>query len=123
MTVETWDVVVVGAGPAGSATAARLAGLGHRVLLIDRAHFPRQKACAEYLSPGVMDALRDLDLHTTVAAQAHTFPGMEIISPRARTLRVSYQRDGSTIPARSLPRLTLDGLLLERAVSNGAVLR
>lgn len=38
------DVVVVGAGPAGSATAVHLARLGHSVLLLDRAHFPRAMA-------------------------------------------------------------------------------
>src|SRR5262245_20327565 len=45
------DAVVVGAGPGGSATAAELARAGHRVLLLDRAAFPRHKACSEYMSP------------------------------------------------------------------------
>jgi flavin-dependent dehydrogenase len=46
-----WDAVVVGAGPAGSATALRLARAGAKVLLLDRASFPRDKPCSEYLSP------------------------------------------------------------------------
>ena len=45
------DVLVVGAGPAGAAVSILLARHGYRVLLVDRATFPRDKACAEYLSP------------------------------------------------------------------------
>src|SRR5204862_7452148 len=47
-----WDVTVVGAGPAGSATALLLARAGARVLLLDRARFPREKPCSEYLKIG-----------------------------------------------------------------------
>src|SRR6476661_4136093 len=52
------DAVVVGAGPGGSATAALLARAGYRVRLLDRAAFPRDKACSEYMSP---EAVRILD--------------------------------------------------------------
>jgi 2-polyprenyl-6-methoxyphenol hydroxylase-like FAD-dependent oxidoreductase len=45
------DVVVVGAGPAGAATAILLAERGHAVTLLDKAAFPRPKICGEYLSP------------------------------------------------------------------------
>jgi flavin-dependent dehydrogenase len=51
-------VLVAGAGPAGSAAAALLARAGYRVLLADRAEFPRDKACSEYMSP---EAVRILD--------------------------------------------------------------
>ena len=62
---RTVDVLVAGAGPAGSAAAAILARAGHRVLLVDRAAFPRDKACSEYLSP---EAVRVLD-HLGVVAE------------------------------------------------------
>jgi menaquinone-9 beta-reductase len=45
------DVLVVGAGPAGSAVGALLAGAGCAVVAVDRAAFPRDKACSEYMSP------------------------------------------------------------------------
>src|SRR5258708_19987470 len=55
-----WDAVVVGAGPAGSATARLLAQAGARVLLLDRAQFPRDKPCSEYLSPQSTRVLQHL---------------------------------------------------------------
>ena len=52
------DVLIVGGGPAGSATAALLAAAGRSVVVVDRAGFPRDKACSEYMSP---EAVRILD--------------------------------------------------------------
>ena len=49
--MRRFDAIVVGAGPAGSATALLLARAGADVLLLDRARFPRDKPCSEYLSP------------------------------------------------------------------------
>src|SRR5215210_5738245 len=68
---EEREVVVVGAGPAGSATAARLASAGHDVLLLDRAGFPRRKPCAECVNPAGVQALRRLGAWDAVAAAAH----------------------------------------------------
>lgn len=55
-----YDAVVVGAGPAGAATALRLARSGARVLLCDRSEFPRDKACGGGLTPRGVGALDDL---------------------------------------------------------------
>lgn len=52
------DVVVVGGGPAGSVTAALLAARGHSVTLLDRALFPRDKACSEFMSPAATEVLQ-----------------------------------------------------------------
>ena len=56
---SAWDLVVVGAGPAGSATAlgALTADPGLRVLLLDRDDFPRDKSCGDGIAPHVVDAL------------------------------------------------------------------
>ena len=56
------DVVVVGAGPAGAATAIRLAAAGERVIVIDRARFPRDKTCGDFVGPVAIDELRTLGL-------------------------------------------------------------
>ena len=55
---EVWDAAVVGAGPAGAAAAYDLAAAGARVLLLDRAEFPRPKACAGGLTHKAVRALR-----------------------------------------------------------------
>ncbi|MBK7403621.1 MAG: hypothetical protein IPJ41_03040 [Phycisphaerales bacterium] len=59
---EPWDAVVIGAGPAGSVSAAVLVGKGLRTLLIDRATFPRRKVCGGCLAPAGASALADLAL-------------------------------------------------------------
>ncbi len=68
------DVCVIGAGPAGSTFAARMAQLGHHVHLIERQRFPRRHL-GESLSPGVMTLLRAADMHETVEAAG--FPAVE----------------------------------------------
>ena len=68
-----YDVAVVGAGPAGSATAALLAERGFSVALLDRARFPRDKPCAEYVSP---EACRMLDRLLPTGALTGANPGL-----------------------------------------------
>jgi geranylgeranyl reductase family protein len=60
--VPRYDAVVVGAGPAGSATAAHLARNGARVLVLDRSSFPRDKACGGGLTPRGVAALDRLNI-------------------------------------------------------------
>jgi menaquinone-9 beta-reductase len=66
--VEQADVVIVGACPSGAATALLLARHGHRVVVMDRARFPRDKACGEGLLPPGVDVLRRLHLLEKVLA-------------------------------------------------------
>lgn len=58
------DVVIVGAGPAGSTTALRLARAGFSVALVDARRFPRFKPCGEFMSPEVLPMLEELGLRT-----------------------------------------------------------
>lgn len=117
---EQWDVAVVGAGPAGATSAALLARLGHSVIMLDRAHFPRPKACAEYMSPGVAVVLKRLGLQSILGPSSpQTVPGMDIMSPRGAVLRVKYEHDGEAFHASTLPRHMLDAALVRHAVQQG----
>ena len=78
---EPRDVVVVGAGPAGSAAAIFLRQRGRDVLLLDEARFPRDKICGESISPGAHRLLADLGVEPAVrvlAAAQGTGPGPTI---------------------------------------------
>ncbi len=118
------DVLVVGAGPAGSASAALLARRGFDVLAVDRAAFPRDKACSEYLSP---EAVRVLDRLGVVAdlerAGARPLAGTVVRGPRGARLHGLFA-EARPRPGRptglSLPRRILDARLVLAAREAGA---
>ena len=58
--MEYYDIIIVGAGPAGSTLARALEDSGKRVLIIDKQAFPRDKTCAGWVTPAVMASL-DID--------------------------------------------------------------
>jgi flavin-dependent dehydrogenase len=113
------DVIVVGAGPAGAATAILLAERGLDVLVLDRAAFPRPKICGEYLSP---EAARVLDrlgvLKTLDSAGAMPLSGMRITAPDGTIVEGRYRAVGPWRPYRehalAVPREVLDNVLAER---------
>jgi flavin-dependent dehydrogenase len=110
------DALVVGAGPAGSATASLLAEAGWRVLAIDRAVFPREKACSEYMSP---EAVRVLDrLGVTAAlclAGAASLSGSSVTTARGAQL-VGRFPEGQGL---SIARRELDHALVRAARARG----
>ena len=61
-----WDVVVAGAGPAGATVASHVARAGHRVLMLDRHDFPRDKVCGDGLIADTLGALERLAALPTV---------------------------------------------------------
>ncbi len=75
------DVLIVGGGPAGASTAFQLARRGARVRLLDRARFPRPKACAECLSPEASRILHDMDVLPALERHAAQMRGMIVRSP------------------------------------------
>ncbi len=117
------EVIVVGGGPAGSTTASLLASRGHDVLVLDRARFPREKPCAEYMSPGVEDVLRRVGVWDDVAAEPHARPrGMRIMTGRSSFL-LSYPDGSRCRAALGIDRPTFDRVLLDHARSCGASVR
>ena len=95
------DVLVVGTGPGGSAAAVLLARAGFSVTAVDRAAFPRDKACSEYMSP---EAVRLLDRLGVVpeleAAGAAPLHGTRVIAARGSRLHGRFAHAGDPVDVR-----------------------
>jgi len=114
------DVLVVGAGPAGAAVSILLARQGHCVRLLDRATFPRDKACAEYLSPACTPILEHLGvLPAVLAAQPRHLQGMRVTDYRGRSCWGRFLQDGRAMTGLALPRRVLDNVLVQQAQREG----
>lgn len=111
------DVLVVGAGPAGSAAAASAARLGMDVLLVDAAQFPRDKPCGDGLTPRAISELTKLGLGDWLTGRA-TNRGLRA-SGFGRTLLLPWP--GGSLPAYggAAPRLELDTRIRDVALSAG----
>src|SRR5258707_4949071 len=84
------DVLVVGAGPAGSVAALVLARAGVRVRLVDRARFPRDKLCGDTINPGTMTILDRLDGGDAVRTRAPPITRMTLSGPGGATVTPDY---------------------------------
>jgi menaquinone-9 beta-reductase len=117
------DAIVIGAGPAGSAVAAGLARAGARITLVERAHHPRPKACAEYASPRTSDELRRIGLAPDAwSRDAVPLSGMHLHAG-GRAVRIEYADRTGPRPAWGIDRRGFDARLAEHAVASGADLR
>jgi geranylgeranyl reductase family protein len=115
--MSVWDVAVVGAGPAGAATAlgALAANPCLRVALVDRSSFPRDKACGDGIAPHVIDLLDELGVSGIVAG--HVPVSRLRLTRGAQTVDRSMARSTWVIP-----RAEFDLRLVEAAQRAGAVL-
>jgi menaquinone-9 beta-reductase len=116
------DVIVVGAGPAGSSAAYWLASAGRDVLLLEKAQLPREKVCGDGLTPRGTRALIDMGIDVSERAGWLHNKGLRVIGGGMR-LHLDWP-DLTTFPSYGLvrPRADLDQLLATQAVKAGAVL-
>jgi menaquinone-9 beta-reductase len=107
------DVLVIGAGPAGSACAQQLARSGFRPLLVDQHSFPRDKVCGDGMIPDAHTAFGRMGVYGEVMQAARRLPHVACIAPRGGRVDV---------PGRVavLPRAVLDDILRRAAISDGA---
>lgn len=119
MSALTIPVLVVGAGPAGSAVALRLARRGVDVAVLDRAVFPRAKPCGECVNPGAVQALRRLGVFDAVFRAAPApVTGWRIRNTRGVEALGRYPRDATC--GWGIRRWILDAVLLDEARRAGA---
>lgn len=125
-----YDVAIVGAGPAGAASAIHLARAGLRVVVLDRSAFPRDKPCAEYLSPAAEPLLRALGIGESLdAISPHRLRGFRIYAPDGRMIQGDFagtrDRDGHVIyeTGMVIRRLQLDAAIVEGARRAGVEVR
>jgi flavin-dependent dehydrogenase len=121
------DVVVVGAGPAGSAAAAVLARGGLDVVLVDRSHFPRDKCCGDGLTGRALRRLEQLGLDPGALASFREVSRMRVRSPAGRIVDLPTSTSPDLSPARGrrsfagvARRLHLDAALAALATEAGA---
>ncbi|MGH6841013.1 MAG: geranylgeranyl reductase family protein, partial [Methylocella sp.] len=115
------DVIIAGAGPAGAAAACHLTRLGASVILLDRAIFPRDKVCGDFVGPSALVELDCLGLspmedyaRTNIARRAALFiDGQELIS------RPFPEIEGLPSHGRVIQRIALDKFIIDAALSAG----
>jgi menaquinone-9 beta-reductase len=115
---NTYDVIIAGAGPAGSSAAIHLANHDVRVLLVEQKKFPRAKLCGEFISPECLKHFERLGVKGKMISS----------SPAVLTETVFYSRTGHglTVPSKwfgggalGLSRAVMDDNLLRRAAESG----
>jgi menaquinone-9 beta-reductase len=118
MNAGRFDALVVGSGPAGSIAATVLARGGARVALVDKAKFPRDKACGDLVGPRGVQLLSDLGIAVTGALKVDD---MIVVGPTARRVRLPCY-PGRTYPGHgfALRRVDFDAALRNAAVDAGA---
>ncbi|MEV6487351.1 geranylgeranyl reductase family protein [Actinoplanes sp. NPDC051633] len=117
MSSAPFDVVVVGAGPAGATAAIAARRAGARVLLLDRAEFPRDKPCGDGIAAEAVDVLAGLGV-TGVVDDYRPIERLRLVGPGGAAVSRKLPR-----PAHTVPRRVFDARLVEAAQETGVELR
>jgi menaquinone-9 beta-reductase len=111
-----YDLILVGAGPAGSACATTAARAGAKVLLLEKDHFPRQKVCGEFVSPESLGMLHGFMKDDRFRSCAKIASSRIFLDDKILTLPVSPA-------AQSIPRFDLDAAMFAAAQNAGVTAR
>jgi geranylgeranyl reductase family protein len=115
--MDSYDLVVIGAGPAGAATAIAAARAGVNVIVFDRAPYGRDKVCGDGLTPRAVGALNDLGIDLS---DAHRIDGLRMIAG-SRVRQLAWPETSRFPPHGAVwPRRRLDASLMDAALEAGA---
>ena len=120
--MNDFDAIVAGGGPAGAGFAIALAREGFAVALLDRARFPRDKACGEFLTPKACELLSDLGAWEAAKAAGASPAYHTVLCGRDGNFAWHTPPDGSPV-GHGMRRMALDALLLNRARQAGVLVR
>ncbi|MBI4360401.1 geranylgeranyl reductase family protein [Candidatus Micrarchaeota archaeon] len=115
--VESFDVIVVGGGPGGSACATFLGKAGKKVLLLEKARFPRDKTCGDAISGKSMRVLRELGLTMEIERNPHAvIRGVIFSSPNGKTVHIPFpQKPDQSAPGYCCRREVFDNIVFQNA--------
>jgi len=115
-----FDVIIAGAGPAGASTAIRLANSGLSVLLVEKAIFPREKLCGEFISPECLTHFKELNVLDKMSSSGAVEIGRTVFYARnGRSAEVPSEWFAQNTHALGLSRAEMDNILLAEAASSG----
>ncbi len=114
---KIYDVIVIGAGPAGSSSAYFLAKQGLQVLLLDKAVFPRDKTCGDALSSRALDVIDKMGATTEVINNGKKISKVQFVSPDKREVVASLTKKGNRKGVVVIPRIILDEILKNRTLA------
>ena len=120
--MQQFDIAIIGAGPAGAASAISLASKGYSVVLIDKEKFPRDKLCGDFINPVNWLVLRELDVDNDILSAEHdkvTAFRITACSGEQAEARLPAQHRGPDFGL-GLSRSTFDLALLRKAEHQGA---
>ena len=105
-----FDIAIIGAGPAGSTAAILLARCGYDVVLVDRARFPRDKVCGDYLTAGAVAILRD-----ELGVEGRLVDAGAVRVDRQTVVAHDGRSFGGSVDALCCPRRITDAVLVDEA--------
>lgn len=123
--VNERDVIVVGAGPAGSTTAVYLAKQGYDVLLLDRHRFPRDKTCGDAVPAGAVDTLTHLGMGDKIQkaverGELYPLESLLLVSPKGYEMAARLHKSNKGSDSYVAPRIHFDALIHQYAIESGA---
>ena len=110
-----YDVIIAGAGPAGSCTAIRLADAGRSVLLLEQKQFPRQKLCGEFISPECLGHFAELGIADAIRTDAVPITRTVFYTSGGRSIAVPSEWFATGSHAIGLSWAEMDARLMQRA--------